>query len=778
MRKEYSQTQEPVIMQDEAVGHAVRAAYMYSGMADVAAIMGDEAYLNAIDKIWSNVIEKKYYITGGIGGKINGEAFADNYVLPNREAYCETCAAIANVYWNWRMFLLHGEAKYYDVIERTLYNGLISGISLTGDHFFYPNPLASNGTSAVPDRDVVRSEWFGCACCPSNLCRFTASVPGYIYAHRDNDLYVNLYIQGTGEIDMPGGTVRLTQTTEMPWQGAVSIKVDETTAGNFAMRLRLPGWANGKPVPSDLYTYVNAQTANIEVKVNGIAVNYEMHDGYMTIDRTWTAGDVISFELPMDVHKTCAHENVEADRGHLSIERGPVVYCLEWPDNANQDWYVTENAEVDPMWTDDLNGLMKLTITEQGTSAADHQLTAIPYYAWANRGKEGNMEVWISSSKVPYPTNVSLSDVNVVGEKDVTVDYYPVADGWATHTASGFPIDNVPSVLEMSISDFSLNMMYAKLDDNTLCRTKNASDNKGFWFQKSDATPGECFNQPGWNEATARMFVNVDGFYQNDQTVKIGFGQRPNSCLAGVYETKIYMLTPRDENDKWNAYLVNLKFNLKGSNIDEDADYAPEANGITAITLRRNMTANNWSTLALPVALSEAQLKGAFGEAVKVAALESATGNQLNFTSVAATNANQPYLICVDEDFSEATINGVNINVGTPTQDVTDASFIGSYAAITDIPTGAYFVKDNQLLRAGEGCTMQGTRAYFDVPATQVKCLSIVIDGDEATGIEEMKSEKVNNEKCMNVVYNLAGQRMNKAGKGIYIQNGKKVLVK
>lgn len=244
MRKEYSQTNKPVIMQDEAVGHAVRAAYMYSGMADVAAIMGDKSYLNAIDKIWDNVVEKKYYITGGIGAKINGEAFDVNYKLPNREAYCETCAAIANVYWNWRMFLLHGEAKYYDVIERTLYNGLISGISLSGDHFFYPNPLESNGKSAVAGRDVVRSEWFGCACCPSNLCRFTASVPGYIYAHHGDSLYVNLYIQGTGNIDMNNGEVVLTQTTEMPWKGGVSIRVDKNTESEFCMMLRLPGWAN------------------------------------------------------------------------------------------------------------------------------------------------------------------------------------------------------------------------------------------------------------------------------------------------------------------------------------------------------------------------------------------------------------------------------------------------------------------------------------------------------------------------------------------------------
>ena len=777
MRKEYSQTTKPVIMQDEAVGHAVRAAYMYSGMADVAAIMGDEAYLNAIDKIWSNVVEKKYYITGGIGGKINGEAFDANYVLPNREAYCETCAAIGNVYWNWRMFLLHGDAKYYDVIERTLYNGLISGISLTGDHFFYPNPLASNGTSAVPGRDVVRSEWFGCACCPSNLCRFTASVPGYIYAHRDNDLYVNLYIQGTGEIDMPDGTVKLTQTTEMPWQGAVSIKVDETTSSSFAMRLRLPGWANGQPVPSDLYTYVNAQQANIEVKVNGQAVTYEMKDGYMTIERDWAAGDEVSFELPMNVHKTKAHENVEADRGRLSIERGPVVYCLEHPDNANQDWYLTETAQAEPVWTDDLNGLMKLTITEEGTSAATHLLTAIPYYAWANRGK-GNMEVWISTTKAEYPTNINLSDIDVVGEKELTIDYYPVNDGWATHTQSDMPVDNVPAVLGLPISNFKLDMMYVKSDASILSRTKSASGGNGFWLIKDGMEAGELFCTADDFDANRRIFLNVDGFYQTDQTVKIGYGQRPNSCQSGVYETGVYMLAPRDENDRWKAYHVILKFNLQGSLIDEDANYdAPEANGITAITLRRTIGADKWSTLVLPVDLNEAQLKGTFGDNVRIAALSSATAEELQFTSVTSTKANQPYMIYLDEPFTGATIDGVSINVQTPQQEVSGASFIGSYAALTDIPTDAYFVKDNYLLQAGTGCTMKGTHAYFTVPeavSVSARSLNINLDGTNATGIMNLE----NSEPTDGYWYNLQGQRVNVPSKGVFIKNGKKVLVR
>jgi DUF1680 family protein len=417
MRQEYSQTHRPIVMQDEAVGHAVRAAYMYSGMADIAAIMNDKTYLHAVDEIWHNVVEKKYYITGGIGARHAGEAFGVNYELPNLSAYCETCAAIANVYWNWRMFLLHGDSKYYDVIERTLYNGVIAGIGLDGKHFFYPNPLESDGT-------YQRSEWFGCACCPSNLCRFTASVPGYIYAHHNENLYVNLYIQGTADIDMADGTVTLTQTTNMPWEGAVSIEVDkiQNPEREIAMMLRLPGWANGQPVPSDLYSYVDPQNANITVKVNGEAVDYTMVNGYMTIKRTWAEGDVISFELPMDAHKTVTNELVVDNTDKMSIERGPIVYCIEWPENDNlQNCFMTEAATAQPVWTDDLNGLMKLSITEEGSNG----MTAIPYYAWANRGM-GDMKVWIPrSGPEAYEFHASewtTGDVNRIPASSITYD--------------------------------------------------------------------------------------------------------------------------------------------------------------------------------------------------------------------------------------------------------------------------------------------------------------------------------------------------------------------
>jgi len=249
---EYNQDHKPVIEQTEAVGHSVRAAYMYSGMADVAALTGAADYARAIDCIWDDIVSRKLYVTGGIGARGGGEAFGDGYQLPNLTAYCETCAAIANVFWNHRLFLLHGDAKYVDVMERTLYNGSISGISLDGDLFFYPNPLESFGTHE-------RSPWFGCACCPSNITRFVASVPGYVYAHGDDVLYVNMFVGGSATVKMAESTVQIEQETRYPWDGAVKMTVNPERPAEFAIRVRIPGWARNEPVPSDLYRFARME---------------------------------------------------------------------------------------------------------------------------------------------------------------------------------------------------------------------------------------------------------------------------------------------------------------------------------------------------------------------------------------------------------------------------------------------------------------------------------------------------------------------------------------
>ncbi len=397
-RDEYNQSHKPVLEQEEAVGHAVRAAYMYSGMADVAALTGDKGYIDAIDRIWENIVGKKLYITGGIGATNNGEAFGANYELPNMSAYCETCAAIGNVYVNYRMFLLHGESKYFDVLERTLYNGLLSGVSLQGNGFFYPNPLESAGQHQ-------RQPWFGCACCPSNICRFIPSVPGYVYAVKDNSLYVNLYMANTLTGKIGGKSVTLRQETDYPWRGDVDVIVEKSSAKSFSIRLRIPGWVQGDVVPSDLYTYADGKLPGYSVEVNGERVASELEDGYFVVTRNWKKGDRISLHLDMEPRVVKANPKVSADEGRISIERGPVVYCAEWPDNdfsvrsiiinRNPKMKVESGRILDYPVEKIVTGAQALSFGKDGRLAAeDVSLTLIPYYAWCHRGS-GEMAVWL-----------------------------------------------------------------------------------------------------------------------------------------------------------------------------------------------------------------------------------------------------------------------------------------------------------------------------------------------------------------------------------------------
>ncbi len=407
IKTEYSQSQKPVVKQDEAVGHAVRAAYMYAGMADVAALTGDKSYINAIDDIWWNIVEKKLYITGGIGATNNGEAFGKNYELPNMSAYCETCAAIGNVYVNYRLFLLHGNSKYYDVLERTLYNGLISGVSLQGNGFFYPNPLESMGQHQ-------RQAWFGCACCPSNICRFIPSLPGYVYAVKDNNVYVNLFLSNKSTLNVGKKKVELSQQTNYPWEGDITINIDKTNAGIFTMKIRIPGWLKGSvvPAPSQLYEYTDGKRLNYTVTVNGKAVESmapanaeQFPDGYLNITRKWKKGDKIQLHFDMEPRIVRANNKVEADRGMVAIERGPLVYCAEHPDNNFDIFSTLINQE--PKFTlgkGEIAGTSVVTIktdvqtldfNKQGKlTTKDETLTLIPYYAWCHRGS-GKMRVWL-----------------------------------------------------------------------------------------------------------------------------------------------------------------------------------------------------------------------------------------------------------------------------------------------------------------------------------------------------------------------------------------------
>lgn len=424
-KDKYSQAHKPVVEQDEAVGHAVRAAYMYAGMADVAALTGDSAYIKAIDRIWDNIVGKKYYITGGIGATSNGEAFGENYELPNMSAYCETCAAIGNVYVNHRLFLLHGDSKYYDVVERTLYNGLISGVALDGGAFFYPNPLESMGQHQ-------RQPWFGCACCPSNIARFIPSLPGYVYAVKGDDIYVNLYMANTADLDVNGKGVELSQQTSYPWNGDISVTVDKNKAGAFGLKLRIPGWVNNKPVPSDLYYYNDGKRLGYTVKVNGMDAKGKVTpDGYYTINRKWKKGDKVEIHFDMEPRTVKANSKVEADRGRIAVERGPIVYCAEFPDNdfevlsafMNQNPKFTETKKPEL-----LEGIVMLGTDAQVLSyddkgrltAKDVKLNLIPYYAWNHRGR-GQMAVWLpqelsASRPVMPPTMASQAKVKSSGE--------------------------------------------------------------------------------------------------------------------------------------------------------------------------------------------------------------------------------------------------------------------------------------------------------------------------------------------------------------------------
>ena len=414
----YSQSDKPVVEQTEAWGHAVRAGYMYAGMADVAALLGDSSYIKAIDTIYENIVGRKYYLTGGVGARHQGEAFGADYELPNLTAYNETCAAISMVYLFERMFLLHGNAKFIDCLERTLYNGVISGMSVDGGKFFYPNPLSSDGHYRFnADNTMSRQPWFGCACCPSNLCRFIPSMPGYVYGVRDNNLYVNLFAANTATIQVNGKDVTLEETTNYPWDGDISIKVMKNKAKTFNMLIRIPGWVLNQVVPSDLYSFSDDIFSTYEVSVNGQRVDGALENGYLVINRNWKKGDVVSIHFDMPVRTVVANPRVADDRGRIAVERGPLVYCAEWADNEGVNPHHLllprqPKFEVMPAYsilnTEGNNKYFDVTaiaaqaqdvhVDRDGRIAAkDVSVKLIPYYAWNHRGA-GKMDVWLARS--------------------------------------------------------------------------------------------------------------------------------------------------------------------------------------------------------------------------------------------------------------------------------------------------------------------------------------------------------------------------------------------
>jgi hypothetical protein len=426
------QAHKPVLEQDEAVGHAVRATYMYSGMADVAAMAGLDTYVAAIDRLWGNVTGRKLYLTGGVGARTDREAFGPNYELPNRTAYAESCASIGNAFWNHRMFLLHGDSKYIDVLERIVYNAILAGVSLDGNAFFYANPLESDGRTKFNKGSAGRAPWFDVACCPGNLARFIPSFPGYFYAVKDDTLFVNLFVGSTANVEVGGERVRVTQQTHYPWDGAVKLVVEPEKEREFAIHVRIPGWARNIPVAGDLYRYLEPRLDPIGLSVNGTPVQLDFDKGFARIRRSWKSGDIIELSLPMVVRRVVANDAVAEDAGKVALERGPIVFCVEGADNGGRALNLVLpdsaklTAEIRP-------GLLKGVVTIRGTAeiveppvvtkpgaaggraakggkpaappakapaaaAAKPPVTkefvAIPYYGWANRG-DGEMTVWL-----------------------------------------------------------------------------------------------------------------------------------------------------------------------------------------------------------------------------------------------------------------------------------------------------------------------------------------------------------------------------------------------
>jgi DUF1680 family protein len=414
----YAQDHKPVVDQDEAVGHAVRAAYLYSGMADVSALTGATRYVAALDRIWTDVVTKKLYLTGGIGAAGGIEGFGPAYDLPNPTGYAETCATIALALWNWRMTLTHADGTYMDLFERAAYNAFLSGAGMSGDLFFYPNPLSSHGQHE-------RTPWFTCACCPPNVARFIAQMGGFQYGVADGKVFVNLYAQGSAEIALPAGKIVLTQTTDYPWSGEVRIAVDPEEPAPLTLMVRIPLWAQGRPLPGDLYRYAGEMKEKPSVKVNGTAVSSTIEKGYVAVSRDWKKGDVVEVHLPMPVQRVLANEKVTADAGLVAVERGPLVYCTEWPDNAGlPSSLVLDDAaplKAEPR-ADLLNGVV--TVTGEATTykakggavvSEKGKLTLIPYYSWAHRGR-GEMAVWLARTRdkarvTPEPTLASRAKV-------------------------------------------------------------------------------------------------------------------------------------------------------------------------------------------------------------------------------------------------------------------------------------------------------------------------------------------------------------------------------
>jgi hypothetical protein len=561
----YHQDHLPVLQQTEAVGHVVRAVYLYMGMADVAARTDDTQYsdnlMNVLDAIWHSVFDTKAYITGGLGASSGGESFGDPYDLPH-DGYCETCAQIASVMWNQRMFLYHRDGKYIDVLERALYNALIDGVSLKGDTFFYPNPLISSG-------GYTRSGWFSCNCCIGNIARTIPSVPGYVYCKDDDEIYVNLYVPSSGIVSLASTDVNLAQTGGYPWQGNMTITVTPDTTSAFTVHMRIPGWAQNQPVPGDLYSYKTQSAAQAELNVNGTPVSLNIQKGYVAITRTWQAGDQINLTLPMSVRQVNAHANVTACEDQVSLERGPIVYCAEWPDfnsHSVMHLYVHDTASFGTEYRQDmlgdptivnkgnvLTGTVKGVYEAQGggTVEQDVNFIGIPYYAWAHRGA-GQMRVWLPTNAslttpVPLPTSSELIGHWTLDETSGTAAADSSGKGMTGTLENGlsFNSDSVGGQVGNAL-DFDGNNDYIDLPD-------------GF----NDFVKGCTVSL--WVYPTAvQNWARFIDFGNGSTSDNIWFGRRSSSndlafeCWSGSSSTGLVTASGAISLDEWQMFTVTV----------------------------------------------------------------------------------------------------------------------------------------------------------------------------------------------------------------------------
>ncbi len=395
----YAQDVVPVREQKEITGHAVRAMYMYSGAADVAALTGDEGYMTAMNTVWEDVVHRNMYITGGIGSSGNNEGFSIDYDLPNEQAYCETCASVGMVFWNQRMNFLSGDSKFIDVLEKSLYNGARDGLSLSGDRFFYGNPLASKGQH-------YRREWFGTACCPANIARLVASLGDYVYGASADGLWVNLFVGSTTSVKIGKINVPVSLETNYPWEGKVKITLQPSSKVRMKLHVRIPGWSQGEAVPGGLYEFENKKSDGFTLTVNGKAAVYTTAQGYAIIDREWKKGDQVELNLPMEVKKVIARSELKQDDDRIALQRGPLIYCVEGADNNGQAWnlFVPDHARFTTSFQKDLlegvttiqfqSPTVQVAKDGQSVTTEEKTITAIPYYAWCNRGKNA-MQIWL-----------------------------------------------------------------------------------------------------------------------------------------------------------------------------------------------------------------------------------------------------------------------------------------------------------------------------------------------------------------------------------------------